>query len=124
MLTRKQIERLAEEGWEIVFKKGRHPKKYSGWCLPDEKEVRVYLPAIEGIDELSITLCHELTHARGNVKRKAARSEGISEDAVEQEAKETYRRHPEIAITIARIYALDIRRYLRPLYRSVKKIRI
>lgn len=121
MLTLKQINNLAEEGWEIVFKRGRHPKRYSGWCLPEEQEIRLYLPDINGLDELSLTLTPELIHARGNVKRNAARDVDVSEESAETEAIETYKRYPEIAATIARVYSLDIEHFLKPLYRTFRK---
>lgn len=112
MLTIKQIDKIAEDGWDIVLKRGLHPQRYCGWCLPDEKEIRVYLPQLINRDSLALTLFHELIHARDESKRDAARTKR-SDVKVEDEAVETYERNPRLADFICELYALDIPGRLR-----------
>ncbi len=112
MLTTKQIERIAEEGWEIILKKRLHPKGYCGWCLPNEKEIRIYLPQLIERDSLPLTLLHELIHVRDEETKNAARNSRSDWD-VEAEAEKTYKRNPKIINFIVDFYSLDVKDYLR-----------
>jgi len=62
-ITYKDLGRLAQQGWEILLKKGRHPKGYHGLCIPDSNEIRVYLPQHKSKEEITLTILHECYHA-------------------------------------------------------------
>jgi len=112
MLTTKQIERIAEEGWEIILKKRLHPKGYCGLYLPDEKEIKIYLPQLIRRESLPLTLLHELIHVRDGESKNAARNSRSDWD-VEAEAEKTYKRNPKIFDFIVNLYSLDIEDYLK-----------
>ena len=112
MLTAKQIERIAEEGWEIILKKRLHPKGYCGLYLPDEKEIRIYLPQLISRRSLPLTILHELIHIRDGESKNAARN-SRSDWNVEAEAVKTYKRNPKVIDFIIDLYSLDVKDYLR-----------
>lgn len=107
MLTAKQIEKIANSEWNIALKRRHHPLRHKGWYLPDEKEIRIYLPEHENETDLAITILHELIHVRNGRREDNARESKTKYNKIEREARETYRKKPELLDFIKQLYSLD-----------------
>ncbi len=104
MLSIPDVKRLEEEGVEVRLMRGRHPEGLKGWWLPDELEARIYLPSITSEKEIDITILHEFIHARNWLITTRHKD---WERVVNKEAKDTYRKRPNVVYFIKCIYGLE-----------------
>jgi hypothetical protein len=102
-ITYKDLEVLAQQGWEISLKKGRHPKRYYGLCLPDLSQIRVYMPAHNSKREIALTILHECYHALEGLNG----FKRVEEEEINTIIKETLRKRPKIEYFTKQLFSLD-----------------
>lgn len=101
-ITFRDIKQLYDDGWEILIKRGSHPKRYCGITYYESKEIRVYLPAHNSKKEISHTILHEFYHAlEGENGFKK-----ISENKIDVFAKRSLRAEPTLEDLIKETYGV------------------
>lgn len=105
MLTKKEVTEIKADGWIFTSKKGTHPKGHCALCIPNAKEIRLYLPGIWGYEALELTLIHECIHIRD--KKISDEEYHRSDWSVEAEAQRTHTRNPTLVDFIINTFSLN-----------------
>lgn len=62
-LKLEDIVELAEQGWDLIIKRGHNPHNNKGMCYYDKLEMRVYAKDCESEKDFNETIVHEFLHA-------------------------------------------------------------
>ena len=104
MLSKKDVLTLYDEGLEIKFRRKPHPDKLRGEYNPGAFQVNIYSPAITSGRERDLTILHEFIHARDD--RQGTVNEHACRAGVEDEARKTFDKRPEVLMLIKELYRI------------------